>query len=80
MNADGSTLTVPIDASDIDTRVDREPRLRDHRLAEDLGFPSVSDFRAFLEPHVTALERLGALTKVFEETTGVGAVRDGAGR
>jgi len=70
MNADGSTLTTPIDASDIDTRVDREPRLRDHRLAEDLGFSSVSDFREFLEPHVAALERLGALAKVFEETSG----------
>jgi len=70
MTADGSFLMTPIDASDIDTRVDHEPRLRDHRLAEDLGFSSVSDFRVFLEPHVAALERLGALAKVFEETSG----------
>jgi len=49
---------------------DHEPRLRDHRLAEDLGFSSVSDFREIFEPHVTALKRSGTPTKVFKGTSG----------
>lgn len=74
MASDATPATIPsaLSISDIDTKVNHEPRIRDLRLAEVLGMVNPHSIRRLIQRHRGVLESLGAIISHQDAKLGAG--------
>lgn len=62
----------PLQLSDLNTTINHEPRIKDIRLAETLGFEAPLRIRSLIDRHAESLARFGVLTTVVETSSAQG--------